>query len=82
LLVKRLLRGVDADFFLVAAPALKADLAVYHGKEGIIAAFAYVETGMYFCAALSYKNVSGQDKLAVGAFRAKAFGLGIAAVSG
>jgi len=68
-----LLRGVYANFFLVAAPTLKADLTVYHSEQGIIAAFTYVGAGVYFCAALPYEYISGQHKLAVGAFCAKAF---------
>ena len=75
-----LLDRIYADFLLVCTKALESYDAVGECEESVVRAFADVLTGMNVSSALSYKNVSCKNELAVRSFCAKALRFGIAAV--
>ena len=75
-----LLDRIYADFLLVCTKALESYDAVGECEESIVRAFADILTGMNVSSALSYKNVSCKNELAVRSFCAKALRFGIAAV--
>lgn len=77
-----LLYCVNADLFAAFVFALKLDIAVYKGKEGIVGTDAHIVAGMNAGAALTDKDVAGQYKLTVAPFNAESFGFGIAPVAG
>jgi hypothetical protein len=64
------------------AETLEAKDAVCKCIQSVIAADAYVETGMDVGAALSVKDVAGLNELAVSFLSAKSLGIGITTVLG
>jgi hypothetical protein len=86
---RRAFQPAFADFLLldraaltVTAHALKADGAVNHCKQRIIAADANALTGMDMSAALTNQNITGQDELTIAALDAKTLRLGVTTVLG
>ncbi len=77
-----LLSGINADLFAVAANTFKFDSSVNQSEKCIIAADAYVFTGMDMGSTLTNQNVAGQNCLTVSTLYAQSLGLGITAVLG
>ena len=75
-----ILYGIYRSLLPVSAETLETERAVNQCKQGIIAALAYVDTGMNPGTALTVDDVAGFDELTVSPLCAKALGLGITAV--
>ena len=73
---------IDGDLLAVFAQTLKLHAAGLHGKQRVVAALAYIDTGMDMGAPLANQNVSGQHKLTVAPLHAQPLGLRVAAVAG
>ena len=74
--------SVNAYLFAILVKTLKLDLTVDNGKQSIVRTSSYVIAGMNFCSALSYQNITGKNKLTVGALNTKSLGLAVTAVLG
>ena len=61
--------------------AIKADVAVGKGEEGVIPTHTDVVAGVELGAALADKNGTGEDELAAKAFHPKALTVAVAAVA-
>ena len=77
-----LLGGVNRNLLTILAQTLKADNTVSLGEQGVVGTLAHVGAGVNVGAALTNKDVAGQNELTVSALGAKALGLGVAAVLG
>ena len=73
---------VNRYLLAILAQPLKADNAVRLGKKRIIAAAAYIHTGVNVGPPLADENVASQYVLAIGPLRPETLALGITAVLG
>ena len=80
--MKLLLDGIDRSLLAVSAESLELQDAVAGGKEGVVAALAYVDAGMDLGSSLTDKHVAREDELTVASLDAETLGLGISAVLG
>ena len=75
-----LFNSVNADFLAALAEALKLNLAVNEGEEGIVRTLANAVARMNVGSALSYKDVACKDELTVRSLSAESLGFRITAV--
>ena len=64
---------VNAYLFFVTAQSFKFNCTVYKSKQCIIAATAYIFTGVNMSASLTNEDVAGFYNLAICSFCAKSF---------
>jgi hypothetical protein len=73
--------GVDVDF-LASSAVLESDDAVSQGEQGIVAAYANVQSWQDTGSALADEDIAGHHGLAAEFFDSEALGFGITTVSG
>jgi len=71
-------RGIDVN---APIAAVKADVAVGKGEEGVIAAHADIGAGVKLRAALTNEDGAGEDELSAKAFYAETLAVAVAAVA-